>query len=72
MDTAPSVPAVSLKPVWPERAVGQGLPALQDIIPKIWTVVMCTVSPLRDTPEFKTGYEKAELNPVKSKNHCTL
>lgn len=39
-------------------------------IPKIWTVVICTMSPLlRDTPE--RGYEKAELNPVKSKNRCT-
>lgn len=74
MGTAPPVPAVPLghallKPAWPERAVGQGLPALQDIIPNTWTVVMSTVSPLRDTPE--RGCEKAELNPVQSKNRCT-
>lgn len=76
MGTAPSVPALSLghahlNPACPEQAVGQGLPAPQDLIPKIWTVVMCTLSPLRDTPEFKSGYEKAELNSVKSKNCCT-
>lgn len=41
-------------------AVGQGLPALQDVIPKIWTVLMCSVSPLRDTLEFDRGYERAE------------
>lgn len=68
MGTAPPVPAVSLghahlKPAWPEGA-------LQDVIPKIWTVVMCTVSPLSDTPEFKRGYEKAELKPVKGKHCC--
>lgn len=30
---------------------GQGLPALQHIIPKIWTVVICTCPPSSETPQ---------------------
>lgn len=76
MGTAPSVPAMSLghahlKPARPDQAVGQGLPALQDAIPKIWTALMCTTSPLRDTPESDSSYDRAEPIPLKSKNCCT-